>query len=111
DILGNVTRHVAGRAVYLRRILAGERAAAVTAHAAVSVHDDLAAGETGIAVRTTHHEAARGVDVVLGLRVHHVRRDDRIDDVLLHFAAQVFGGNIGAMLRRNDHRLDALGLV
>ena len=43
DVLGDVARHVARRAVDLRRILAGEGAAAVRARAAVGVDDDLAA--------------------------------------------------------------------
>src|SRR5262249_44968953 len=44
DVLGDVTRHVASGAVDLGRILAGKRAAAVAAVAAIAVHDDFAAG-------------------------------------------------------------------
>ncbi len=66
DVLRNVARHVAGRAVHLRRILARERAAAVPAHAAVGVDDDLAARETGVAVRSADDESAGGIDVILG---------------------------------------------
>ena len=83
QVLGDVARHVAGRAIDLRRILAAERAAAVTAHAAVGIHDDLAARQSRIAVRTADHKPAGRVDVVLGLLVHHVRRNDDVDDVLL----------------------------
>ena len=63
DVLGDVARHVAGRAVDLRRILARERAAAVRRRAAVGVDDDLAAGDAGVAVRTADDEAAGRVDV------------------------------------------------
>ena len=45
DVLGHIACHVGGGAVHLGGILAGEGAAAVPAHAAVGVHDDLAAGE------------------------------------------------------------------
>ena len=37
--------------------------------------------------------------------------NDRVDDVLLHFAAQIFGGDLGAVLRGDDHRFDALRRV
>ena len=70
DILGDVARHVAGGAVHLGRILAGKRAAAVTAVAAVGVHDDLAAGEAGVAHGAADDEAAGGIDVELGLLIH-----------------------------------------
>ena len=62
DVLGDVARHVAGRAIDLGRIFAGERAAAVRRRAAVGVDDDLAAGDAGIAVRTAGDEAAGRVD-------------------------------------------------
>ena len=78
------------------------------AHAAVGVDDDLAAGEAGVAVRAADHETAGGIDVVLGLRnppwptgMH------RVDDVLLHLAAQLLGGDLGAVLRGDDHGFDA----
>ena len=47
DVLGDVARHVGGGAVDLGRIFAAEGAAAVAAHAAVGVDDDLAAGQAG----------------------------------------------------------------
>ena len=43
-VLGDPAAHVCGGAVDLGRILAGERAAAVTAGAAVGVDDDFPAG-------------------------------------------------------------------
>src|SRR5262249_19155098 len=43
-ILGNVSRHIAGGAVNLRRILSGERAAAMTAHAPIAIYDNLSSG-------------------------------------------------------------------
>src|SRR5258708_20904473 len=48
DVLGNVARPVAGRAVYLRRILAGEGAATVTAVASGRIHNHLSAGEAPV---------------------------------------------------------------
>ena len=43
NVLRDVASRVASRAVHLGRVLAGERAAAMPAHAAIRVHDDLAA--------------------------------------------------------------------
>src|SRR2546425_1568008 len=55
-VLGHVPRHIARRAVDLRRILAREGAAAVRAGAAVGVDDDLAPGEPGIPHRPAGDE-------------------------------------------------------
>src|SRR6185369_13429175 len=57
DVLRDVAGHVARRAVDLRRILSGERAAAVRSVAAVRVDDDLASRDAGVAVRTADDEA------------------------------------------------------
>ena len=67
DVLRHPAAHVGGAAIDLRRILARERAAAVTAHAAVAVDDDLAAGEAGVALRPADDEAAGRVDQELGV--------------------------------------------
>ena len=75
----------AARAIDLGRIFAAERAAAVAAHAAVGVDDDLAAGEAGVAHRSADHEASRGIDVVLGVGIEQIGRDGRLNDVLQDF--------------------------
>ena len=65
DVLRGVARHVRGRPVHLRRVLAAERAAAVRRHPAVAVDDDLAAGEARVGLRPADLEPAG--------RVHHRR--------------------------------------
>ena len=62
DVLRDVARHIAGGAIDLGGILAGERAAAVRRRAAVGVDDDLAAGDAGIAVRPADDEPAGRID-------------------------------------------------
>jgi len=62
-------------------------------------------------VRSAYYETACRVDVVLGLRIHHAGRNNRVDDVLLDFLAKFLDGNIGAVLRGDDHGLDTLGLA
>ncbi len=84
-VLGHPAHRVRGGAVDLRRVLAGERAAAVARVAAVGVDDDLAAGQPGVTHRAADDEAAGGVDqephvgdvdAELGhLRVDHVLAD------------------------------------
>ena len=69
DVLGDVPRHVAGRAIDLRRILAGECAATMTAHAAVGIDDDFASGQSAVALRSADDESAGRIDVIFGFRV------------------------------------------
>ena len=77
DVLRHVAHRVGGRAVDLRRVLAAERAATVTGHAAVGVDDDLATGEAAVGVRTAELERAGRVDehleVVVGELLGHER--------------------------------------
>ena len=82
DVLGHVPGHVGRAAIDLGRVLAAERAAAVTAPAAVGVDDDLAAGQAAVAVRTADDEAAGRVDVVLDLAVDQLVRQQRLDDLV-----------------------------
>src|SRR5713226_1009989 len=56
NVLGDVARHVASRAIHLRGILAGERAAAVPAVTAVAVDDNLAPGQSRVAHRSANHK-------------------------------------------------------
>src|SRR5687768_13075 len=56
-ILGDITCHIRRAAVDLRRVLAAERAAAVTRHASVGVDDNLATRQSSVALWSTHYEA------------------------------------------------------
>src|SRR5208283_1271493 len=105
DILGDIAGHVAGGAVYFRRVLAGKCAATVPAVASVSVHDDLAPGEARIAHRPANDEAPGGVDVILGFCVEHVRGNDGPDYILHDGMAQVLVRNGVAVLRGNHHAI------
>src|SRR5436190_5464586 len=58
DVLRDVAGHVARAAVDLAWILTAERPTAVRAAAAVAVHDDLATGQSGIAMRPADDEPA-----------------------------------------------------
>ena len=68
DVLRQIARGIRGRTIDLGRILAGERAAAMRRRAAIGVDDDLAAGQTAIAVRSADDEGAGRIDVPHGRR-------------------------------------------
>src|SRR3546814_7809097 len=65
-----LARPVGGRAVDLGGVLAREGTAAMRRGAAVGVDDDLAAGEAGVAVGPSDHEAPGGIHVELLFRAH-----------------------------------------
>ena len=66
-VFGDVARIVCRAAVNLCRVLAAERAAAVTGKAAVGVNNDLSAGQTRVADGAADDESAGGIDKNLGI--------------------------------------------
>ena len=64
-IFCDVACRVGCRAVYLRGVLAREGASSVCPFAAVSVDNDFAAGQSGVAVRAANDEFPCGVNVIL----------------------------------------------
>src|SRR5262249_32972933 len=107
NVFGDVTGHVGSRAIDLGGILAAEGPATVPAPAPVAVHDDLAAGEPGVAMRPADHEATGRVDVVLRIGIQEVF-SNRLAD---HFGFDVIRNlillDLFRMLRRDDDRRDA----
>ena len=100
DVLGHPPHRVGRRAVDLGGIFPAERAAAVPRHAAVGVHDDLAAGEPGIALRSADDKAARGVDEDVPVR----RLEPRLAQHRLHDQAHDPGAQVLAV-----HEVGVLG--
>src|SRR4030095_3166965 len=95
------------------------RAATVRAAAAVAVDDDFSTGQTGVTVRTAHHEFSGGVDVEDDVGVPILFRNHRTHDLLDDLSLGRFGELIvavehaGVVLRRDDngvhpHRLFVL---
>src|SRR5947209_867415 len=58
DVLCDISRHVCGRAVYLRRVFAGKGTAAVRGVAAVCVDDDFTSRQPRVALRASDDEAS-----------------------------------------------------
>ena len=109
DVLGHPAGGVAGRAVHLGRILAAERPAAVTTHAAVRVDDDLTPGQSSIALRAADHEAPRWIDVRLEPLGQILFGDRRHDDVVEDGASELRVRDLFVVLRGNDDRVDRDG--
>ena len=120
EVLGQIACGVGRAAVHLRRVLAGEGAAAVGAAPAVGVHDDLAAGQAGVAGGAADHEFPGGVDVEDGRAVEEFRGalgqgldeagEDDLTHVLLYFRAhtRVVGVEL-VVLRAQDDGVHAHG--
>lgn len=105
--LGDPSGGVGGRSVDLGVVLAGEGSATVGAPAAVSVDDDLTAGQTGVGLRTANDEAARRLDVVDRVVVEHLGRDDLVDDLFAKNGAHLFICDVISVLDGDDDRVDS----
>ena len=111
DALGDMSRHIRGRTVNFRGILAGKASAAVPAHAAVSVDNKFSACEPGIAARTADNEAPGRINKELCIVIDQFSRDRVADNELLNIGTQLTDVNVRAVLARNDHRIYAARLV
>ena len=80
-------------------------------HPAVAIHNDLAAGQARVALRSADDKASRGVDEKLGFLVEQMRwqnfLDDLLDDKILDFLVL----HVMRVLRGDNHVRDAHGLV
>src|ERR1700676_5759838 len=83
----------------------------MTAVAAVSIHDDFSAGETGIAHGSANDEAASGIDVKLGARIEQRRRYDVLNDFFQDAVVDFAIGDGVAVLRGDHNTIDASGLT
>lgn len=108
--LGDPATDVGRGTVDLGVVLTGEGTTTVGTPATVGVDDDLTAGETGITLRTTDDEAARGLDVVNGAVVQELSGDDLLDDLLLDDGTELLSGHIIAVLSRDDDSVHTQGL-
>ena len=77
----------------------------------VSIHDNLAAGKTGVTVRSADNEAARRVDIENRLVVHHLCRKHRVKDVLANVLVKLLLRHIRVVLRREHYRMQMHGLA
>jgi hypothetical protein len=107
--LGDPARKVSGRTVDLGVVLSGESTTSVGSPTTVGVDDDLTAGQTGITLGSTNDEQTRGLDVVDGLVIEELGRDDLLDDLLLDLLTELLGGDVLTVLGGDDNSVDTLG--
>ena len=80
-------------------------------HTAIGVNNDLAPGQTGVAVRSPDDKTAGGVDEIFGLVVQKLLRENRIKDVFLNILVDLFLCDLCVMLCGKDNCLQSLGLA
>jgi len=109
QVLGHVAGHVSGGAVHLGGVLAGEGTAAVGEITAVGVHNDLSAGQAGVAVGAADDEIAGGIDMDVGdiVDVKAVIAQHGGDDAFPDVAAQLAHFESGRVHDGNHHGIDA----
>jgi len=107
--LGDPSGGVRGGSVDLGPVLSGESSTTVGSPSTVRVDDDLSAGKTGVTLRATDDESARGLDVVDGSVVEQVLGDDGLDDLLEDLGSEVLGRDLLGVLRRDDDGVDSDG--
>ena len=81
NILCAVTSGIASTTVNLCRVLTGERAAAMSAVAAVCINDDLTTCKTAITLRTADYKSAGGVYVDLSVFIDEACRNDGLNNI------------------------------
>ena len=78
---------------------------------AVSINDDLAAGQAGITLRAADNKTTGGVDVILGVFIQQFGGDDGFDDMLHHIGMQLFLTDGRAVLAGNNNSIHAHGFA
>jgi len=100
--LGDPTGSVGSRSVDLGEILTGEGTTTVSTPTTVGVDNDLTASKTGITLGTTNDKSARGLDVVLGVVIKVLGRNDLLDDVLKNSSSEIISRDLISVLGRDD---------
>src|SRR5258706_834636 len=59
----NPASRIGSRTIDLGEVLSGESTSTVGSPSTVCINDDLTAGKTGVTLRATNNEAARGLDL------------------------------------------------
>ena len=121
QVLRDMACGISGRTVYLGRVLAAESASAVRPFAAIGVHDDLAAGQSGVAVGAADDEFPGGVDVIdglvgeeflqRGLQLFFHAGDQNVDDVFFDLFSHLGVGGELVVLGGDHDSLDRFRLV
>ncbi len=111
-VLGHPAARVRRRPVHLRGVLAAECAAAVPAHAAIRIHNDLASGHSRVAHRSADDELAGRVhEHFRGSPAHQLCRQNGVDDVLHHALLDLGVGDAVCVLRADEDGINMHGFA
>ena len=83
----------------------------MTCVSTVGVNDDLTTGKTRVTCRTAYNKTTGGVDINLGCIIHHTLGNDRKNNFALDILADLLGGYLIAMLRRNNNGINTNGIA
>ena len=108
DVLRHITSSISSRTIDLGRILAGEGTATVRRCATVGVHDDLAAGESAVALWAADNETAGGVDEELDVALDQLFRQYWLDDFFNCGFADGFQRHLRCVLGGQHHGVDGV---
>src|SRR5207248_9678908 len=93
------TTHISCAPIDFARIFSGKCAAAVPPHSAVAIDDNLAAGETSVALRATDDEVAGGINEKLRFLAQHFFRQNFFDHFFDNETANLGMLHVARMLR------------
>src|SRR5678816_4083008 len=75
--------------------------------AAIRINNDLATGDTSVALRASSDKPASRIDVILRVFVEQFRRHGVLDDLFLNLGAQLLVRDIVRVLRRDNNSVNA----
>ena len=111
NIFCNVSCRIASGTVNLCRVLTGECAAAVCRIAAIGIHDNLSACQTGVTHRAADHKSACRVDVIFCVFIQQGGRDYLLDNIFNNILFNLAMLHIGIMLRGHNNGIHSYGCI
>jgi len=105
--LGDPPGGVCCTTIDLSWVLSGEGSTTMGSPSSVCVDDDLATGKAGVSMWSTTGEASTRVEMVDGVLVEVLGRDNLADDMFLQLCLELFLSDVGAMLGRDEDGVDA----
>jgi len=107
--LGHPTSSIGTRAIHLGGVLSGESSTTMSTPSSIGIDNNLPASQTSISHGSTDNKRARGVDVVDGLVIEELSRDDLHDDFFLDPLDNFFVGKTGVVLGGDHNSVNLLG--
>src|SRR5678815_4307095 len=75
--------------------------------ATIRINNDLATGDTSVALRAPSDKPAGRIDVILRVFIEQLRRHSVLDDLFLNLGAQLLIRDVVRVLRRDNNGVNA----